>query len=96
LNHALSNNFEGDALQEPAQIYTWIGTTGSAGNPMVLSFEKALPVVHQLVEQGPGLSAVPVEGGPPLPESLKSVVNTNGSDSCRHATTTNDHRASRL
>jgi hypothetical protein len=65
-------------------------------DPMVLSFEKALPVVHQLVEQGPGLSAVPVEGSPPLPESLKSVVNTNGSDSCRHATTTNDHRASRL
>jgi hypothetical protein len=42
--------------------------------------EEATPVVHQSVEQGPGHSAVPAERGLPLPESLKSVVNTNGSD----------------
>ena len=38
-------------------------------------------MVHQPLEQGPGHSAVPVEGGPPLPESLKSVLKTDGSDS---------------
>jgi hypothetical protein len=38
-------------------------------------------MVHQLVAQGPGHSAVPVEGGLTSPESLKSVLKTNGSDS---------------
>jgi len=46
-----------------------------------LLVEEAPPMVHQLVAQGPGHSAVPVEGGLPSPESLKSVLKTNGSDS---------------
>jgi hypothetical protein len=46
-----------------------------------LLIEEAPPVVHQFVAQDPVHSAVLIEAGLPLPESLKSALQTEGSDS---------------
>jgi hypothetical protein len=55
----------------------------------------ALHVVRQTVKPGPDRSAVPIEGGSPPPDRLKSVLNTNGSESQRLTTTSDSFWVSR-
>ena len=51
-----------DRIDDVTRWASW----NAVSDPRALLFEKAPPVVHQLLEQGPGRSAVGVENGLPL------------------------------